>query len=110
MEAHTIGPEIGNVRNDNAGTREEVAKLITEVMTPPGLPLSAPTLTDHRGLVWALFYLFPPSARAAVIGPYSEGKTNASDLAKLAEIPALFVPWIMSEHYMTWYKKLMGIA
>lgn len=98
----------GEAQTKNA---EGISRLITEGVVPAMIAtlntVSAPTRADHLATVCALIILVPPHARTALLEPYQSKKTNDSEIAELFNIPEEFVPWVMSDAYDAWLKKLI---
>jgi hypothetical protein len=84
-------------------TREDVGKLISELVLPPTLQnISAAgihSLDDQLGMFRALAVLFPMDARNELMESYQKGLLNDEDIAKLAQIPLKFVRFLMSDSW-----------
>jgi hypothetical protein len=92
-----------------AATPENVVQLVKEMTAPPGLTATPtePTVSDQLALTWAMFVLFPKPLRETLLPQVRAGKATAAEIAKLTAVPEIFMPWLLSDSYEAWYKRLI---
>ncbi|MEQ1887163.1 MAG: hypothetical protein ABL967_19025 [Bryobacteraceae bacterium] len=89
-----------------ASTKEKVSTLITDIVVPSDISCSAPGISDHVTIFWALALLFPWDARELLIEPLKAGKLNTLDIAKMARLPHRYIGFLMSDNWARLYNTI----
>lgn len=87
-----------------AATREQVSRLVGEIALPASVKAELQRLSpagenDHNGILLGIAVLFPRDAREELIPLYEGGHLGDEEIGSLAEIPAAFVPLVMSDKW-----------
>lgn len=76
---------------ETAQTREEVDRLIEEIVLPLDVRGSLPSVSDHLGILRALTILLPRDSLDILRPKVAGGQLSAEDIAKIALIPESYV-------------------
>lgn len=87
-----------------AATREQVSRLVEEIALPASVKAELQRLSpagenDHNGILLGIAILFPRDAREELKPLYAAGHLGDEEIGSLAEIPASFIPLLMSDKW-----------
>jgi hypothetical protein len=82
-------------------TLEHIRELMERISRPLDLQMiyNGQECGDRVAEFLALAVLFPAAVREILMAPYKAGTLTASEIAKHAEIPERYIPFIMSEQW-----------
>lgn len=89
-----------DAEHERAHTREQVSRLIDEMVVPIAAGVSVPAFSDHIGLLNALKVLLPRDALGELAALHQQGKITAEYVAAAAQVPLSFAEFALTPRWL----------